>query len=221
MRRQALPEEFLSHASPTIVIGKVLEINANAMPTRAKVLLSIKGNAPLEERDILPKSPGKVAIFPEEFDKAKKGEIGVFFVGSEDSPRILMKYKDIPYTSTDYETTAKLPADQQIWPIPEVETTKDIFSVGAEFVESTEILSVTQGNWRKVTYLVKYRVTKKDKRYPYEEIIFIAKDTWPAKGSNIRVKKMMWPFKKGKKFFYLKKDDKCKFKAYFDILTYS
>jgi len=127
----------------------------------------------------------------------------------------------VAHVGNSYETTAKLPEDRQIWPIPEVETTKDIFSVEAEFVESKEILSVTQGNWRQVTYLVRYKITKKDKRYSYEEIIFIAKDTWPAKGSNIQVKKLRWPFKKGKKFFYLKKDEKCEFKAYFYILTYS
>ncbi len=125
------------------------------------------------------------------------------------------------YAGDNYETTAKLPDDNIIWPIPEIETTKDIFYVEAEFVESKEILSVTQGNWRRVTYLIKYRLTKNEKKYPYEEIIFIAKDKWPAKGSSIKLKKIMWPFRKGKKFFYLKKDEKCKIKAYFNILTYS
>ena len=120
-----------------------------------------------------------------------------------------------------HETTAKLPENKQIWPLPEVETSEAIFSIGAEFVESKEILSVTQGNWRKATYLVKYKVTKADKRYPYGEITFIAEDTWPAEGSGIKIKKLIWPFKQGNKFFYLKKDENCKFKAYFEVLTYS
>ena len=120
-----------------------------------------------------------------------------------------------------YQTTAKLPEDRQIWPIPEVETAGDIFAVEAEFIESKEILSVTQGNWKTVTCLVRYKVTGKDTRYPYEDIIFIAKDTWPAEGSNIKLKKLMWPFKTGNRFFYLKREKECRFKAYFDILTYS
>ncbi len=96
MRDRAHPEEFFTKTCPTIFIGKVLKINADAMPTTAKVILSLKGNVPLKERDILPKSPGKFAIFPEEFDKAKKGSIGVFFVGDDWSPDVLMKYKHIP-----------------------------------------------------------------------------------------------------------------------------
>jgi hypothetical protein len=122
---------------------------------------------------------------------------------------------------TNHETTAKLPNDRQIWPIPEIETSKEILSLESDFVEAKEILSVTQGNWRKVTYLVRYAVRKKDDRYPYDEIIFIAEDAWPAPGSNIKVKRLPWPFVKGSKFFYLKKDEKCNYKAYFDILTYS
>jgi len=125
------------------------------------------------------------------------------------------------YASQDYEVTAELRDDKNLWPIPEFEVTKDIITVEGEFVESKEILSVTQGNMRDVTYLVKYKVTKPDKRYPYEEITFIAEDSWPAKGSTIKVKKKMWPFRKGRKSFYLKKDDGCDYKAFFKIITYS
>ena len=100
-------------------------------------------------------------------------------------------------TGSIYETTSKLPEDELIWPLPEIETTRKIFSIKAEFVERETILTVRQGNWRQITYLVKYKVIKEDYRYPNEEISFIVKDRWPTRESNIKVKKLVWPFTKG------------------------
>ena len=89
-------EEYLVKHCLLIFVGKVLEINEHAMPTRVKVLLSIKGDVPLKERKIVPKNPGAFVIFKKEFDKAKKGKVGVFFVGRDYNPDLLMKYKEIP-----------------------------------------------------------------------------------------------------------------------------
>jgi hypothetical protein len=125
------------------------------------------------------------------------------------------------FADQNYDTTAKLPNDVQIWPIPELEVTGDIITVKAEFIEAKIILRVTQGNKTTNTYLIRYKVIKHDGRYPYDELTFIALDGWPAKGSGIIVQKLPWPFEKGEKFFYLKKDGDCKYKAYFDILSYS
>ncbi len=89
-------EEYLVNNSPLIFVGRVLEINEHAMPTRVRVLLSIKGDVPLGERIIMPKNPGAFVIFKKEFDKARKGKVGVFFVGQDYNPNLLMKYKEIP-----------------------------------------------------------------------------------------------------------------------------
>ena len=72
-------------------------------------------------------------------------------------------------TGSIYETTSKLPEDELIWPLPEIETTWKIFSVKAEFVERETILTVRQGNWKQITCLVKYKVIKKDYRYPFSD----------------------------------------------------
>ena len=72
------------------------EINEHAMPMRVRVLLSIKGDVPLKERGIVPKNPGAFVIFKKEFDKARKGKVGVFFVGQDYNPNLLMKYREIP-----------------------------------------------------------------------------------------------------------------------------
>jgi hypothetical protein len=89
-------EEYLVKHCPLIFVGRVLEINEHAMPTRVRVLLSIKGNVSLSEREIVPKNPGAFVIFKKEFDKARKGKVGVFFVGQDYNPNLLMKYNEIP-----------------------------------------------------------------------------------------------------------------------------
>ncbi len=89
-------EEYLVKYCPLIFVGRVLEINEHAMPTRVRVLLSIKGNVSLSEREIVPKNPGAFVIFKKEFDKARKGKVGVFFVGQDYNPNLLMKYNEIP-----------------------------------------------------------------------------------------------------------------------------
>ena len=127
---------------------------------------------------------------------------------------------------SSHETTASFPSDSfgeahQKWPLPIKDMAKDIIAIEAEFVESREVLSVSQGNFRTITYLVKYKPTKKNKEYPYEELAFIANDIEPAKGSGILSKKLAWPFEAGTKTFYLKKDKSCNFKAYFEVFTYS
>ncbi len=89
-------EEYLVKHCPLIFAGRVLEINEHAMPTGVMVLLSIKGDVPLRERKIMPKNPGAFVIFKKEFDNAREGKVGVFFVGQDYNPNLLMKYKEIP-----------------------------------------------------------------------------------------------------------------------------
>jgi hypothetical protein len=60
------------------------------------VLLSIKGQAPRGEFDMLPKHPGKFVYFDEEFSRATKGRLGVFYIGAKNQPKLLGGYKELP-----------------------------------------------------------------------------------------------------------------------------
>ncbi len=125
------------------------------------------------------------------------------------------------FSQSSYEVTAMLPENSQIWPLPEIETDRNIFELKTEHIETKNILSVVQGNWDEIVYLVRYKVLTNDKRYDYNELSFIVKDRWPTKESKIKVKKLHWPFKAGQKAFYLTKDKSCSYKQFFKILSYS
>jgi hypothetical protein len=93
-------EQLLSHCAAAFV-GEVLETTTfekynRTVPTRVRVLLSIKGNVPRGERTVLPKHPGKHAYFDEEFSRPGKGRLGVFFVGTREQPDLLVGYKQTP-----------------------------------------------------------------------------------------------------------------------------
>lgn len=125
------------------------------------------------------------------------------------------------YSQNSYNVTAILPDNNLIWPLPEIETDQNVFYINAKHIETKEILSVTQGNWHEVIYLVKYRVLTNDERFNYKELTFMVEDRWPTKESKIKVKKLIWPFKEGKKVFYLTRDKSCSYKQFFKILSYS
>jgi hypothetical protein len=120
----------------------------------------------------------------------------------------------------EVQTTAALPDNKQIWPLPKFDI-PDVIRVKAEFKEQKEICSYTQGNWRTEVYLVTYTVSQQNTKYPHQEVTFIAEDKWPAKGSLIKVKKLYWPFRKGTLTFILEKDMDCDYTDFFKILSYN
>ena len=98
-----------------------------------------------------------------------------------------------------YSTTAKLPNNQLIWPLPSLPEIEEGILVYGKFIESVTILIVNQGNWAEHTYYVRYEVTTPNPEYPHKEISFIVKRGWPTPESGIRVKAMAYPFKGGGK----------------------
>ena len=123
--------------------------------------------------------------------------------------------------SEDYITTALLPKDEPIMPLPKPDVSKNIIILNTEFIKSEPILSVTKGNWKYITYYIQYKVLNEVEKYPYKELTFICKDLWAAEGTGILIKKINFPFKEGKKSFYLEKDNLCVYKSYFKIISYS
>ena len=93
--------------------------------------------------------------------------------------------------------------------------------VEATFLEQKKLLAYNQGNWRKDIYLVTYKLKKVDERFPDGILVFIARDSMPAKGSGIRVKKLAWPFKKGDKTFFLEPYKNVKFRKFYQIVSYT
>lgn len=94
-------EEQLWSYSTKVFVGEVLQTTTfpkyrRTLPTRTRVLVSIKGKVQRELRDVEPKHPGKFAYFDAEFDQAVVGRRGVFYVGTEENPGLLMGYKEIP-----------------------------------------------------------------------------------------------------------------------------
>ena len=116
-------------------------------------------------------------------------------------------------------TTAKLPQDSIIWPLVETNTP---IAVECSFTSETTFHCVTQGNWEVSEKLIVYDVTNVIRgAYPYKQLIFVCKHQWPTKESGIMMKALVWSFKKGTKTFYLKKDEECRTKDYFNIMAYS
>ena len=101
-RGKPYSEEDLLRRCSKVFVGEVLDTRTftargtRTVPTRVRVLVSVKGNVPHGERGVVPKDPGHFVYFAEEFTAARKGGIGVFFVGTDDQPDLLMGYKQIP-----------------------------------------------------------------------------------------------------------------------------
>ena len=119
------------------------------------------------------------------------------------------------------DTNAHLPDDRQIWPIPKIELGPNTVKVEATFLEQKKLLAYNQGNWRKDIYLVTYKLNKTDERFSDDVIVFIARDSVPAEGSGIKVKKLAWPFRKGDKTFFLEPDENVGFRNFFRIVSYT
>ena len=120
-----------------------------------------------------------------------------------------------------YSTTAKLPNNELIWPLPSFPETQEGILVYGKFIESGTILTVNQGNWAEHTYYVRYKVTTPNPEYPHKEISFIVQRRWPTPESGIMMKALAYPFKEGSKGFILKKDEQVRHMDYFNILSYT
>ena len=90
----------------------------------------------------------------------------------------------------------------------------------AAFLEQKKLLEYNQGNWRRDIYLVTYKLKEVDERFPDGVLVFIARDSMPAKGG-IRVKRMPWSFKKGDKTFFLEPDKSVKFRKFYQVVSYT
>jgi hypothetical protein len=99
-RGKPYSEMELLERSQFVFVGEVSEMTAFAkyeriVPTEAQVLLSVKGAVPRGKRKLLPKDPGKFAYFNEEFSSPGKGKLGVFYVGTQEQPDLLLGYRQI------------------------------------------------------------------------------------------------------------------------------
>ena len=99
-RGKPYSEEQLLERSATVFVGEVLETRAYpgrglSVPTRVRVLLSLKGGVTAGDRDVTPKDPGKHVYFDEEFSPAGKGDTGVFYVGADGAAEQLLGYRRI------------------------------------------------------------------------------------------------------------------------------
>ena len=120
-----------------------------------------------------------------------------------------------------YITTAKLPEDRQIGVLRPFSEFPDSIQVTAEFVESIVILDIQQGNYVKLTILTRYKITKKNNLYPYDELSFIDTHIGAASESGIKMKMGMKHFREGTKIFLLQKDSDVRYMDYFNIVSYT
>jgi hypothetical protein len=98
--RPADPDHLLTQATQ-VFVGEVAETGTfekykRTVPTKARVLLSLKGRVPAGERAVTPKDPGKFAYFDVEFSPAAKGTVGVFYVGTRDQSDLLIGFRAVP-----------------------------------------------------------------------------------------------------------------------------
>ena len=119
-----------------------------------------------------------------------------------------------------YSTTAKLPGDKIIWPLPDFSEFKYGFQITGKFIEAKPILAVEQGNWAWHTLLIRYKITRPHKKYPYDEISFIVRYQWPTSGSGIKMKALGFPFRNEFMEFSLTQDEQVKHMDFFTINTY-
>ena len=101
-RGEPYTEEELLERSTRVFVGEVLQTktfprDGRTVPTRARVLRSIKGKAEPGALTLRPKDPGLHVYFDEEFDPAGGSAIGIFYVGTEKRPDLLQGYRVIPF----------------------------------------------------------------------------------------------------------------------------
>lgn len=119
-----------------------------------------------------------------------------------------------------YSTTATLPDNRMIWPLPDFSEFKDGVQITGKFIEAKPILTVRQGNWEHHTLLVRYKIIKPDKKYRYNEISFIFIYRWPTRASGIKMKALPFHFRDGLMSFFLKQDKEVKYMDFFNIISY-
>jgi len=100
-RGKPFTEAQLKQMSVLVFSGEVLETRSfpkygRTVPTRVRVERSLKGSTPLKVRSVTPKDPGVAVYFDEEFDQAKVGDRGVFYVGTPQRPDLLMGFRKEP-----------------------------------------------------------------------------------------------------------------------------
>jgi hypothetical protein len=125
--------------------------------------------------------------------------------------------REIPPTVS---TDCFLPNNSLIFPTPKLDLTENIIVLNCEFQSSKTVFSYNEGNWRNEFLLITYKVISNNKLYAKSSMSFLVKDSWPAKGSNLRVKKLHLPFEMGRMVFYLEKVNNVTFKKYYKIITY-
>lgn len=89
-----------------------------------------------------------------------------------------------------------------------------------EFIEQEKLLRITRGQMVEHMYLVTYRILSSDEELPIKLLVFTVMDSTPDARSRMRARRMVWPFQKGGRVFYVKRDESCRFRPYFDILAH-
>lgn len=94
-RGKAYNEEQLFEKSTIVFVGEILDTKVydkykRSVPTKARVLLSLKGKVERDERRVTPKDPAKSAYFDEEFSPAIEKEIGVFYLETTSGDETLL-----------------------------------------------------------------------------------------------------------------------------------
>ena len=115
------------------------------------------------------------------------------------------------------KTNARLPEDGIIFPQP---GKAEGITVAAMFKSDEVISQVVQGNWVRSQHLITYEVLGEKTEDTGKELKFICHDSNPAPESQIRAKKVPWPFHGGSMTFTLSKDESCAYMPYFNILRY-
>ncbi len=106
------------------------------------------------------------------------------------------------------ETTAQLPDDQIIWPLPKIELGNKTVVVQGFWVSTREVLRVKQGDWESIYRLYDYRVTAVTQgRFAPQHLIFLLKDREPTPESGIFLKRVPVPFKLGAMQFIVEPTD--------------
>ena len=71
-------------------------------------------------------------------------------------------------------------------------------TVVARFKRSTRYSKTRRGDWDYMWHLVVYDVVRVERgSWAERQLVFAASDRWPVRGSHMRVKKAMYPFRKG------------------------
>jgi hypothetical protein len=99
-REKPYNEEQLFEKSTIVFVGEVLKTRMlkeykRSVPTKARVLLNVKGKAERDERRIAPKDPSRFEYCDAEVSPALAKEMGVFYVKLNDDENVLIAYRRI------------------------------------------------------------------------------------------------------------------------------